>query len=48
MSLASPNETNLREMAFFGNTHFMPIIREENGDLQQQVLNFVTIKAGCI
>lgn len=44
MSLASPNETNLREMAFFGNTHFMPIIREENGDLQQQVLNFVTIK----
>jgi glycerophosphoryl diester phosphodiesterase len=43
MSLASPDDANLADMAFFGRTYFMPIIREANGSLQEQVLSFDSI-----
>lgn len=40
MSLSSPDDAALRETAFFGNTFFMPILREENGNLARQVGRF--------
>ena len=45
MSLSSPDDTDLDAMRFFGNTLFMPIVRETNGDLQQQVRNFKGVDA---
>lgn len=45
MSLSSPGEVNLHSMRFFGNTHFMPILRDGNGDLPQQVGSFEGIGA---
>ena len=37
MSMTSSADVALGETEFFGNTHFMPIVREENGSLEQQV-----------
>ena len=43
MSLASPDDVDLESTAFFGNVFFMPIIREANGDLVDQVNSFADV-----
>lgn len=40
MTLTSPHDATLDEAAFFRNTFFMPIVREENGALGVQVASF--------
>ena len=40
MTLTSPDDFKLKDAAFFGNTSFMPIVREESGALGNQVLSF--------
>ena len=45
MSLSSPDEFNFAGAPFYGNSYFMPIIRERNGDLAAQVEGFREIDA---
>lgn len=40
MTMTGPDDVDLASMKFFGNTHFMPIVRQANGSLDQQVNRF--------
>jgi glycerophosphoryl diester phosphodiesterase len=44
MAMVSPDDVDLAATKFFGNTHFMPIVRQTNGSLEQQVQRFAGIE----
>lgn len=40
MTMTDPGDVDLDSTSFFGNTHFMPIIKQKNGPLGKQVSSF--------
>ncbi len=44
MTMTGPGDVDLAATRFFGNAHFMPIVRQANGSLDQQVQRFADLE----
>lgn len=44
MTMTDPGDVDLDSTSFFGNTYFMPIIKQKNGPLAKQVSSFQSIE----